>query len=242
MLGASGRQAGGQPESAPAVRADQPLPAAALKAARAVLAVVTRYALVLTLAAVCLLLLAVIQAERAEREATLREFIGERDFIEHKLRATVAAAADARQYRGYYVSVDLEEDVLRVLRDGNVVHSARCAHGQGQVLKRGRWFDFATPVGRRTVINKEVDPVWIRPDWAWTERGDTLPPNLTREQRAVRGILGKYRLQTGDGYDIHGVNGAVPPGAYTHGCIRLAAPDLEMVFKLVEVGAPVYIY
>lgn len=227
-------------ESAPA--AAVPAPRAGVTAARAVLATVARYALVLTLGAVCLLLLAALSAEREERAAELRQFSGERDFVEHKLRAIVEETAGTHQYRGYYVAIDLEKDELRVLRDGNVIHRATCAHGQGQVQKKGRWFDFATPVGRRTVIYKEVDPVWIRPDWAWLERGDTLPRNLTREQREVRGILGKYRLQTGDGYDIHGINGPVPPGAYTHGCVRLNAPDLEMVYKLVEVGAPVYIY
>ena len=222
-------QAGSAPASAPAPlrRAAQLLP---------------NYALSLTLASVCLLLGAALYAERTERAAEQREYEGERAYLQQRMRASVETTAESRQYRGYYLAIDLEKDELRIMRDGNVIHRTTCAHGQGQVQKQGRWFDFATPVGRRTVINKEVDPVWIRPDWAWLERGDTLPKNLTRAQREVQGILGKYRLQTGDGYDIHGINGPVPPGAYTHGCVRLNAPDLEMVYKLVEVGAPVYIY
>ncbi|HNW93128.1 MAG TPA: L,D-transpeptidase [bacterium] len=202
--------------------------------------VLQRAALV-TLAAVCLLLTAALSAERAYREADLRQFASERDYVEHKLRAVTQVEGSARHYNGYYLTVDLDNNEVRVMRDGNVIHRASCAHGKGRVQQRGRWFDFTTPVGRRTVINKEVDPVWLRPDWVWLERGDSVP-RMTREQREVRGALGKYRLQTGEGYDIHGIDGPVLPGEFTHGCVRLKEEDLAAVYRFIDVGAPVYIY
>lgn len=209
---------------------------------RALWGAMVRNALVTLFACGCIALLAVIMLEREQHRQQLREVELRRDFYEQKLRRAVQDQAEAHRYDGFYLSIDLENDELRVMRNGDVIHRALCAHGQGRVQRAGRWFDFSTPVGHRTVLRKETDPVWTRPDWAWLERGETLPRNLTQEQREVRGMLGKYRLQTGDGYDIHGTNGGVRAGDYSHGCIRLNDDDLEQVYKLIKVGAPVYIY
>lgn len=73
--------------------------------------------------------------------------------------------------------------------------------------------------------------------------GDTLfmPPAGTKN-RIQHGQLGAFKLDTGDGYLIHGSRDADSIGrAATHGCLRLAADDLAFVYARVPVGTPVYI-
>lgn len=44
------------------------------------------------------------------------------------------------------------------------------AVGSGRTLRSGaRAWTFRTPRGVRTVLSKEVDPVWVRPDWSYVE-------------------------------------------------------------------------
>jgi lipoprotein-anchoring transpeptidase ErfK/SrfK len=74
--------------------------------------------------------------------------------------------------------------------------------------------------------------------------GDTLyiPPFATRN-RHVRGELGRYALDLGDGYLIHGTPDHDSIGrAVTHGCIRLGDADIKWLYTFVPVGTPVYIY
>lgn len=69
-----------------------------------------------------------------------------------------------------------------------------------------------------------------------------LPPIGTRN-RQIRGELGAYKLDLGDGVLIHGTPHKASIGtAATHGCVRLRDGDLEYLFHQVAVGTPVYIY
>jgi len=73
---------------------------------------------------------------------------------------------------------------------------------------------------------------------------DTLyiPPFVTRN-RQVEGELGRYALDLGDGYLIHGTTDPRSIGrAVTHGCIRLGDEDIEWLFANVPAGTPVIIY
>ena len=73
--------------------------------------------------------------------------------------------------------------------------------------------------------------------------GDTLymPPAGTKN-RIQHGQLGAFKLDTGDGYLIHGSRDASSIGtAATHGCLRLGAADLAFIYARVPVGTPVYI-
>ena len=74
--------------------------------------------------------------------------------------------------------------------------------------------------------------------------GDTLfiPPFATRN-RKVRGELGRFALDLGDGYLIHGTPDQASIGrAVTHGCIRLGDADIAWLDWNVPVGTPVFIY
>ena len=69
-----------------------------------------------------------------------------------------------------------------------------------------------------------------------------VPPTGTRNRR-VEGELGKYRLDLGEGYLLHGTPDKESIGlAATHGCIRLRDEDIEWLYTYVPVGTKVYIY
>ena len=69
-----------------------------------------------------------------------------------------------------------------------------------------------------------------------------IPP-LGSKNRKVEGELGKYRLNLGDGYLLHGTPYKESIGlAATHGCVRLRDEDIEWLYEHVKVGTKVYIY
>lgn len=69
-----------------------------------------------------------------------------------------------------------------------------------------------------------------------------IPPFSARNRR-VAGELGPFALDMGNGYLIHGTPDASSIGkAVTHGCVRLADPDIAWMYENVPVGTPVYIY
>lgn len=74
--------------------------------------------------------------------------------------------------------------------------------------------------------------------------GDVLyVPPLGSKNRKVEGELGKYRLNMGDGFLLHGTPYKESIGmAATHGCVRLRDEDIEWLYDHVPVGTRVYIY
>jgi hypothetical protein len=74
--------------------------------------------------------------------------------------------------------------------------------------------------------------------------GNTLYiPPMGTDNRRVSGTLGKYKLNLGDGYMLHGTPDQNSIGlAATHGCVRLRDEDIEWLYENVPVGTKVYIY
>jgi len=69
-----------------------------------------------------------------------------------------------------------------------------------------------------------------------------IPPYETVQRRYV-GTLGSNRLYLGDGYGIHGTDVPTSIGrAASHGCVRLRNEDAELLYRIVPLGTPVYIY
>jgi len=87
--------------------------------------------------------------------------------------------------------------------------------------------------------------------WAFTPGTELIfdnkifvPPPTTR-QRRVPDALGPYKLDTGDGYLIHGThvyNAESIGQAVSHGCVRMDNTDLERLYGMVAVGTPVFIF
>jgi len=96
---------------------------------------------------------------------------------------------------------------------------------------------FDTPTGLYHIQNKQVDPVWSVPDssWAGSLAGQTIPPGPDNPLKAR--WMGIY-----DGAGIHGTSDTGSLGsAASHGCVRMAVPDVIDLYDRVDVGTPIYI-
>jgi len=140
-----------------------------------------------------------------------------------------------------WILINKSEIVLYLMMDSDTVWKAMCGIGTGKVLKYGnRIWKFDTPKGERIVVKKIVDPVWVKPDWAFIEEG--LPiPSEHNPSRQVRGHLGKYKLDLGGDVGIHGIRGEKVEGRVSHGCVRLKDEDLEIIWRYSKVGTKVLI-
>jgi lipoprotein-anchoring transpeptidase ErfK/SrfK len=96
---------------------------------------------------------------------------------------------------------------------------------------------FDTPAGLYHIQNKQVDPTWNVPDsdWAGDLAGKSIPPGPDNPLKAR--WMGIY-----DGAGIHGTEETYSLGsAASHGCLRMAIPDVIELYDQVPVGAPIYI-
>jgi L,D-transpeptidase YbiS len=121
--------------------------------------------------------------------------------------------------------------------------TALASTGSGTILDKpdGNQWVFDTPRGEFAVQSKLVNPVWVKPDWAFLEEGQSIPkdPALRMES----GILGEYALGFGRGYFIHGTLYPRLLGKnVTHGCIRLSDEDLRAVHRMAKIGTPIMIF
>lgn len=143
-----------------------------------------------------------------------------------------------------YLVVDTESNRLTMRQGAAVLLTAIVGTGSRQSVESetGRDWYFESPTGSLTVLGKERNPVWIRPDWSYAEENMPVPPENDPE-RIVRGVLGKYALLLGNGYKIHGTKWTDLLGThFTHGCISVGDKNLEILYKSVKIGTKVYIY
>jgi L,D-transpeptidase ErfK/SrfK len=143
-----------------------------------------------------------------------------------------------------YLVVDTESNRLEMRQGNTAVLTAKAGTGSRQFVKedRGRNWYFESPTGSLTVLGRERNPVWIRPDWSYVEENMPIPPENDPD-RFVREVLGKYALLLGNGYKIHGTKWKNLLGThFTHGCVSLGDDDLETIYKSVKIGTKVYIY
>ena len=143
-----------------------------------------------------------------------------------------------------YIVVDTRTNRLYLRETDRIILDAMVSTGSGEILigPRGQKWVFDTPRGVFRVLRKVRHPVWTKPDWAFVEEGESIPPARS-PQRVVEGYLGEYALYIGDGYMIHGTLYTRTLGkSVTHGCIRLDDEDLEAVYSAAEVGTKVYVY
>ena len=145
-----------------------------------------------------------------------------------------------------YIVIDTVHNRLQIRRGNRILKEAVCATGSGKVLlgprAKDRWH-FETPKQIFHIQRKVKDPIWAKPAWAFIERGRPVPTLPWAFERLDLTTLGKYALELGDGYEIHGT---LYPGLLgrhiTHGCIRLNEEDLEFTYTLTGTGNRVYIY
>jgi lipoprotein-anchoring transpeptidase ErfK/SrfK len=134
----------------------------------------------------------------------------------------------ASQYPSY-ITVDRAGFALRLFKDLKLAKEYTIAVGaQG----------FDTSAGLYDVQSKQVNPTWYVPDEAWAGdlAGTTVPPGPDNPLQARwMGFNG--------GAGIHGTSDVGSLGsAASHGCIRMAVPDVIELYDQVDVGTPVYIF
>lgn len=157
------------------------------------------------------------------------------------LRAKVAK----RLKGALHLVIDAKANKLYVKKGAKLLWQADVSVGRGGTLKdakSGRKWEFATPRGEFRVIGKALNPQWRKPDWAYVEAGEPVPPPGD-PSRMVSGELGAFVMNLGDGYLIHGTKREELLGRpASHGCVRVGAADLEKLYATVPNGTKVYIF
>jgi lipoprotein-anchoring transpeptidase ErfK/SrfK len=152
------------------------------------------------------------------------------DSLERALEASPAPPEDSP-----YIVVSIEERRLWYKQGDETIFTTRVATGSGKTLVKDGGKDewkFETPRGRLVVQGKELDPVWVPPDWHYIEyakkkglgvvymkRGEQIP----LPDGAVLAVEGNdvvkryadgrtYPMEAGEGHEIDaGGNVIVPP-------------------------------
>ncbi len=144
-----------------------------------------------------------------------------------------------------HIVVDTRANKLYLKKGLTLLWAADCSVGKGGILadkKTGRRWEFVTPHGKFEIRSKIEKPLWIKPDWAFVETKDPIPPPED-PKRKIEGELGGYVLNLGDGYLIHGTKTEALLGrSVSHGCVRLGADNLKKLYESVPTGTGVYIY
>jgi len=203
---------------------------------------------------------AVVVSSPAKARAKKKEHLAESAKVESRVKADASAAPTAESLRaenaeirqqlldmapkGFYVVINTAGNRV-TLHNGDKLEADMIAScGSGNVLedpKGGRRWTFDTPRGVFSVKTKVVDPVWIKPDWAFIEEGEPIPKDRT--DRAEPGMMGDFAIGIGDGYYLHGTLYKRLLGRnVSHGCVRLGDADIERLYHTLSKGDRVYIF
>src|SRR3954468_1053988 len=169
--------------------------------------------------------------------ATLRSHVAQelvQSTADHKLSAPVAkvkpkvTTAELAQKYPRVIIINRSGFQLTLYRDLAPAKTYKIAVGR-QGLE--------TPAGQYDIQDKQVNPSWHVPNspWAGALAGKVIPPGPQDPIKARwMGIAG--------GAGIHGTTDIGSLGsAASHGCIRMAIPDVVELFDKVQVGDPVFI-
>jgi hypothetical protein len=143
-----------------------------------------------------------------------------------------------------YIVIDRYCNRLFLRTADSILLDADCSTGSGGELldtATGRRWKFDTPSGVFTVISKQENPWWRKPDWGFIEEG--VPPPKSDSDRLDANMMGDYAIGFGNGFFIHGtIYERLIGAAVTHGCVRLEAGDLKMLYENTTIGTKVYVY
>jgi lipoprotein-anchoring transpeptidase ErfK/SrfK len=145
----------------------------------------------------------------------------------HSIAPEVTKQEVAAEYPSY-LTLDRSTFTLRLWKDLKLAKTYTVAVGMEGL---------ETPEGLYAIQEKEENPVWHVPlsDWAGSLAGQTIPPGPSNPIKAR--WMGIY-----EGAGIHGTEETYSLGsAASHGCVRMAIPDVEELYDEVEVGTPIFI-
>jgi lipoprotein-anchoring transpeptidase ErfK/SrfK len=115
------------------------------------------------------------------------------------------------------------------------------------------WFGGSSNTASNPMLKVQGDTVVeVAPDGSQREldpgktivAGDAVViPPVNTKQRHYDKVLGKFRLEMGNGYGIHGTDEPDKLGqSVSHGCVRLGDTDIEKLYQIANVGDTVIIY
>jgi len=145
----------------------------------------------------------------------------------HPVKPQVTAKEVAAEYPSY-LTLDRATFTLRLWEHLKPAKTYTVAVGQEGL---------ETPEGLYAIQEKQVNPSWHVPNSAWAGdlAGTVIPPGPADPIKAR--WMGIY-----EGAGIHGTEETSSLGtAASHGCVRMAIPDVEELYDRVEVGTPIYI-
>jgi L,D-transpeptidase catalytic domain/Putative peptidoglycan binding domain len=145
----------------------------------------------------------------------------------HSIPPEITKHEVAAQYPSY-LTLDRSTFTLRLWKDLKLAKTYTVAVGMEGL---------ETPEGLYEIQEKEENPVWNVPesDWAGSLAGQTTPPGPSNPIKAR--WMGIY-----EGAGIHGTEETYSLGsAASHGCVRMAIPDVEELYDQVEIGTPIFI-
>jgi lipoprotein-anchoring transpeptidase ErfK/SrfK len=145
----------------------------------------------------------------------------------HETKPEVTTTAVAERYPSY-LTLDRGSFTLRLWEDLELTRTYTVAVGQEGL---------ETPEGLYEIQAKEENPIWHVPesDWAGDLAGQTIPPGPSNPIKA-------RWMAIYEGAGIHGTEETASLGsAASHGCVRMAIPDVEELYDQVEVGTPIFI-
>ncbi|HEY5943383.1 MAG TPA: L,D-transpeptidase/peptidoglycan binding protein [Solirubrobacterales bacterium] len=152
----------------------------------------------------------------------------------HAIRARVRSIAPevtkqevAAEYPSY-LTLDRSSFTLRLWKNLKLAKTYTVAVGAE---------GFDTPEGLYQIEAMEENPVWNVPesDWAGSLAGQTIPPGPSNPIKA-------RWMAIYEGAGIHGTEETSSLGtAASHGCVRMAIPDVEELYSEVELGTPIFL-
>lgn len=145
----------------------------------------------------------------------------------HSVQPEITKSEVAAKYPSY-LTLDRSTFTLRLWKHLKLAKSYTVAVGMEGL---------ETPEGLYEIEEKEENPVWHVPDsaWAGSLAGQTIPPGPSNPIKA-------RWMAIYEGAGIHGTEETESLGtAGSHGCVRMAIPDVEELYDQVEVGTPIFI-
>jgi lipoprotein-anchoring transpeptidase ErfK/SrfK len=95
---------------------------------------------------------------------------------------------------------------------------------------------YPTPLGRFSIVVKQLNPWWYPPSSDWARGKSPVPPGPGNP-------LGTRWM--GLSVPLVGIHGTPDPASIgysaSHGCIRMRIPDAEWLFNRIELGTTVFI-
>ena len=152
------------------------------------------------------------------------------DTVVARVRSTkpeVTSKEVAAEYPSY-LTLDRGNFTLRLWKNLKLAKTYTVAVGQEGL---------ETPEGIYEIQAMEENPTWYVPDsdWAGSLAGQVIPPGPSNPIKA-------RWMAIFEGAGIHGTEETSSLGsAASHGCVRMAIPEVEELYDEVEVGTPIFI-